>query len=286
MLRTRRQLEAVTQTTSHGLHNRCFLAPEIPPTIDRARVKGLCIEGDGGFEESRFTDIPDTVHSFPHLEYLRLPKRYVPELRPQAFPSRVRVLEIVGDGAIGFPEEITFPHVQRLTTDRVALRFGPQTFPRLKHLQFLLDSRRSMLAVLPELKLLQTLSIGPNRDGEIFRAVGASALRALNLAGGTMRALGGIERLESLTAIGLRSLDKLEDIDALTQLPKLNDVMITWCAKLSDYRPLLRLSALDYLDVFGCKNFDVAHYGPKLQTLRLKGLSLPPEGWLHRASKR
>src|SRR6516165_2024877 len=117
-----------------------------------------------------------------------------------------------------------------------------------------------MFPVLRDLSRLHSLSIGPNRDPEIFEAVGAKALAVLNLAGGAIDSLAGIERLRSLSAVGLRSLDKLKDISALPKLPKLKDVMITWCGKLSAFDPLLRLAALKYLDIFGCKSFRLDKY--------------------------
>jgi hypothetical protein len=274
MLRSERQLEQFAQEPWAAFRARAFLADRIPSDVDLDSVKALCIE-DQFHLETQCADVPACVHWFRSLEYLRLPKKYIPQLRQDSIPDSVRVLETVGDGLARFPEGISVPNVVRLVGGYVALQFTPKTFPRLKHLDLRLDSRRTMLAVLSELSQLQTLSIGPNRDGEVFGAVGAKALAVLNLAGGAIETLAGIERLRSLRAVGLRSLDKLKDISSLARLPKLQDVMITWCARLAAFDPLLQLASLEYLDIFGCKSFRSEEYALALAERNLKGLSLP-----------
>jgi hypothetical protein len=275
MLRTERQLEQFGQEPWAALRARAFLADRIPPDIDPGSVKALCIE-DHFHLDTQCADVPASVHRFRSLEFLRLPKRYIPQLRQDSIPDTVRVLDTIGDGPATFPEGITLPNVVRLIGGNAALKFTPKTFPCLSHLELRLDGKRTMLGVLRDLSQLQTLSIGPNRDTEIFGAVGAKALTVLNLAGGAIETLAGIERLRSLRAVGLRSLDKLKDIGALARLPKLKGVMITWCAKLSAFDPLLQLASLEYLDIFGCKGFRAEEYGPALADKNLRELRLPP----------
>ena len=284
MLRTEHQLEQFTEQRAES-QARAFLEDRIPKRIDPGSVKALCVE-DHFHVGTRYKDVPNCIHRFRSLEYLRIPTRYVPHLREDSIPSSVRVLETIGDCPATFPEGISLPNVVRLEAPTAPLKFTAVTFPNLRHLELRFDGKRSMFPVLRDLSRLHSLSIGPNRDPEIFEAVGAKALAVLNLAGGAIDSLAGIERLRSLSAVGLRSLDKLKDISALPKLPKLKDVMITWCGKLSAFDPLLRLAALKYLDIFGCKSFRLDKYQAALAGRNLRKLSLPPENWLRRASRR
>lgn len=276
MLRTERQLDPFRQEPWTAFRARAFLADRIPRDIDPGSVKALCIE-DEFHRDGRFDDVPDCVHRFRALEYLRVPKSYVAHLRQDSIPDTVRVLETIGDGPAAFPEGISLPQVVRLVSGNAALKFTANTFPRLRHLDLRLDGKRTMLPVLRELSHLQTLGIGPNKDAQIFGAIGAQGLATLNLAGGALTTLAGIERLRFLSAVGLRSLDKLTDIEALTRLPRLKDVVLTWCAGLSAFDPLLRLAALEYLDIFGCKRFRSEEYRAALAGRNLRELNLPPE---------
>jgi hypothetical protein len=250
------------------------LIDRFPDDLDPDTVKALCIEDQYQYE-TKCTDIPDCIHQFRSLQYLRVPNRYIPHLRPDSIPQTVRVLATDGAGAVTFPREISLPNVVRLDDGYAPLRFTPQTFPGLKHIHLQLDAKRTMLPVVRELTKLQTLSIGPNRDGEVFAWVGAKELTVLNLASGTLETLAGIERLRDLTAVGLRSLYRLKNIGALTRLPSLNDVMLTWCANLIAFDPLLRIASLKYLDIFGCKGYRADRYGAALAARKLKGLPLP-----------
>ncbi len=274
MLRTRQQLEHFNEVPWISKQSRAFLADKVPSNINYTAVKALCIE-DAFAHETDFIDIPPSIHLFPSLEYLRLPKKYVPHLQQGEIPASVRVLEIMGKGTVTFLDKLSFPQIEWLKGLPTALKFAKDTFPHLRHLTLRLDSHRTMLPVLAELDQLETLGIGPNHDGAVFAAIGEDRLTTLALGSGKIQTLDGIERLQSLVAVSLTNMDKLENIDGLARLSKLSEVNITWCANLSNYDPLLRISTLQHVEIFSCKKFDMLNYGPKLQSLPLKTMRMP-----------
>lgn len=274
MLRTVQQLEHFNQEPWIAGQAHAFLAEKIPPDINFRAVKALCLE-DVFYRETNFTDIPESLHLFSNLEYLRLPKKYIPQLRQGDIPDSVRVLEIIGEGTVTFPGKLAFPQVERLAGIPTALKFTRYNFPHLRHLTLRLDSRRTMLPVLAQLDRLETLGISPNHDGAVFEALAGTHLTVLALGSGQIRTLDGLERLQSLVAVRVTNMDKLENIESLVKLPGLAEVEISWCANLSNYEALLALPALEHLSIFGCKKFDPNKYEAKLKSLPLKTLSYP-----------
>lgn len=274
MLRTEQQLENFNQEPWVEVRPRTFLAGKIPLELDLATIRALCLE-DVFAGQTDFTDIPGSLHLFPGLEYLSLPKKYVPQLQPGDIPESVRVLEIIGEGPATFPGVVSLPQIEQLAGLPTALKFTKYTFPRLRHLTLRLDRQRGMLSVIADMDQLETLGISPNRDGAVFEAVEKLKLVALYLGSGAIQTLDGIERLQSLRTVRLTNMDKLTNIEGLARLSNLTEITISWCANLVDYEALLEIPTLEYLEIFGCKKFDSRSYGPRLQSLSLKTLRHP-----------
>jgi hypothetical protein len=274
MLRSEQQLAHFSQQPWVSLRRRAFLADAVPAHIAPTAVKALCIE-DVFAHETDAVDIPSSLHRFPRLAYLRLPKKYVSSLRQGDIPSSVQVLEIIDTGAATFPAHISLPQVRQLAGIPTVLKFTPHTFPQLRHLVLRLDRQRTMLARLADFDSLETLAMTPNHDNAVFAAVSPARLTALTLGGGSLKTLNGIERLQQLVSVGLSGMNSLETIEALLKLPKLAEVSIAYCANLAQYDALLQIATLERLTIFGCKRFERNLYRPRLEELHLKMLSLP-----------
>lgn len=273
MLRSDRQLAHFGEEPWISLQARAFHADIVPASINPSAVIALCLEDVFGYETD-YVDIPPSLDHFPNLAYLRLPKKYIPALRPGDIPNSVRVLEVIDPGSATFPANIRLPGVKQLEGIPTALKFTSNNFPHLRHLTLRFDRQRTMLPRLAKFDSLESLAISPNHDGAIFAALSPTCLTALVVGGGALQRLDGIERLQNLVQVGVNRMDKLESIEALARLPIVQEITIQYCAILAHYDALLHIPALEELAIIGCKRFDSAQYRSLFEALDLKKLTL------------
>jgi len=184
-----------------------------------------------------------------NLRSLEVPVRFAASLSPEQFPSSLQRLSFDGDGRSKglLPSGRVFPEIRVLHALDSELRFERESFPDLRELTTRLDPKRSLLDVIATYPSLDSLHIRPLKDTTSLDRLEPCSIESLTLTAGALPSLDGIQRIRGLRCLALQSLDNLVDITALEQCTSLEILQIQWCAKLTDYRPLLKIPALQSL---------------------------------------
>jgi hypothetical protein len=195
-----------------------------------------------------------------NLESLGIPVRFAKTLSPDQLPPQLRRLAFDSDGKTRgvLPADRVFPGIEDLNGDNAVLDFAKRSFPNLRVLASRLDPKRSLLDVIAEYPRLDILEIGPIKEETAIGRIAGCSIDFLNLEGGSLPSLAGLERLEGLRCLRLKQLDKLEDIRALESCPSLERLEIHSCARLRDYASLLKIPTLQSLFLFRNLKLDKA----------------------------
>ena len=197
------------------------------------------------------------------------------ENRQLIIPESEVTLEIIGDGTFTMPPDFSFPQITEISSPYCALKFTNKTFPNLEKISFLkLDSKKRMLAELPNLEHLKSLGIGPNSNETIFNYLANSRINELNLSGGKITSIDGISKIKELTNIRLHNLSSLTDISDLHNLNSLKTLNILYCTKLSEFDVVYSLKTLSELSITNCKAFDNSKYEKTINAMDINNINI------------
>jgi hypothetical protein len=184
------QLFMASNPAGNGLQQQLAdgLAAEwgsLPPGIAPRAVRALRLFDPTAEHKT----IPSSIYDLSKLDFLGVPAHLLGVIDPAALPPSVRTLWVETEGTASIPRTSVFPHVERLLSASFrmpTLQFESRSFPALRHLHVRLDRKEKMLTVIPEIRQLVELSIGPVSNGRIFEPLRGLDLQYLILWRGTL----------------------------------------------------------------------------------------------------
>jgi hypothetical protein len=242
----------------------------LPTGVAADAVKYLRLFDDGATRES----LPE-LEGFTNLEYLSVPAHLAHALRAASLPKPLKTLVIEGDRPSSLDPSVRLPGIVRVIADG-ELTFSADAFPALQYLGLKVAKRSPMLGVFPELDLRE-LSVQPITDASFFTRPLGAKLEYLGIRGGTLAALDGIEKLQTLTDFRASKLTKLSDLSPLAKLANLAEVSILHCPNLLVVEPLTLAPSLRRVLFWRCKDKAkaIAKATPAFERLNLEEFAAP-----------
>jgi Leucine-rich repeat (LRR) protein len=165
------------------------------------------------------------LHRFSSLRSLFITNRTL---------SRLDALTALGD-----LEELSVESQRPFTIDLVH-------WPKLRYLCFLWNSEFRNLSCAPNLAHLRVFSW---KETDLRKLLDAPQLEALDILGGRLLSLRGIETCDELNALQLVRLTKVADFAGLATLRELTSLRIDTCKKFASLDVLAGLENLEDLDI-------------------------------------
>lgn len=211
--------------------------------------------------------IPHFIPRLPELCSLRLPSQIAPTLRPEMIGGHVKELTFYGtydprywnNKTVAFPADVVLPGIESLSGEALCyrvetrFRFAPTLFPNLRSLGFTFDAKRQFVHTLRELPHLVAVSAAAFDSIEnLADLLPCQQLVSLTLSWNkSIETLSGIERFPNLRYLKLGSLTQLRTLDGIDALRKLEFVGVYWSKRVENVDALLDLPALRAVDTFG-----------------------------------
>jgi len=207
---------------------------------------------------AKVTEVPALVARLPHLVQLSIgPGNVEPaligRLRAEMFPPSLRHLTLLpGQGNHAWKGG-AMPQLLSLFVDR-PLRFEPADFVGLQSLAVVPDARGAVLDRALQLPLREFDLLDVPFDEALFARLAPLPLEAFGLVGGRrLASLDGMEALGGLRALRMKNQHALQRIGAIAGLPRLAQLDIQYCTKITDIATLGELDGLERLTLVGCR---------------------------------
>lgn len=223
-------------------------------------VRSLVVEDVFYKEYEGSRSLPEVLPRLRHLEYLALPIPYIKDLERDAIPASVRVLAAIGKGSARFQKGLQLPHVTQLLAWEAQVDFDEGAFPSLVRLAARTSTERSW-KLLAKLQL-GGLDCGPIGSSAAFHHLRGEGLTHLNVHGGSIESLEGLQRLEQLRYLRLKNLPRLRDISALRHLPALVELDILYCSAIEQPEVLAEIPPLRRLLLVRCRGLTAESLSP------------------------
>lgn len=160
------------------------------------------------------------LERLPHLEKLLIINRTLADLTPINRLTRLRALTLESNSIFD-----------------VDLR----AWPLIEELSVTWHRKFSGLSAAPN---LTDFRIWSWKDRDLQRLSEAPQLRSLEIIGGSLRTLSGIEHCKKLEKLSLAYVSKVEDFEALSRLGSLHSLEIWACKRFNQVEPIAHLRSL------------------------------------------
>jgi hypothetical protein len=239
---------------------------DCPSVVTNATAIAIRAQGLSG--------VPTWLRSCVNLRYLAIPSYLADFISSGALPDGLTTLELTGDQNARFGE---FVHdsIERIVAPSAVAIFSPSVFPQLRHFHSVSDRKRSVLRELRSIGVfLKSATISPYSSCTDLSLLLEENLGYLRLVGGGASSLEGISRFCWLTSVHLHDLPRLASIRGLTDLPRLQDLSVGYCAGIRDVTAIARVATLRRLSFYGCDKLLSASDITRFEKMNLESLSL------------
>lgn len=200
--------------------------------------------------------IPDWLAASTNIEYLLVNQLVLNAAGFLNLPRQLKTLEVFNpDKPVKVPEDVILPELERLFVLPVEIAFKKENFPNLRALGARLDGKGLLLKALSEYQRMPQLHLGGLKSSEQLKELACLDVEVLKIDGGAVESLDGIEVNKKISALWINNLKKLKNIDAISQLPNLELLMIWYCNGIESYEVVFDVKKLTHFQTNGCKHF-------------------------------
>jgi hypothetical protein len=245
--------DAAYQTTARFAKERLEHAFRIE-ALDQSSIEVFETASSMEIRGDSILRIPEWLHRCVKLKFLLLPVHLASQLQSDSLPRSIETIDFSGDGRAKISDQFVHGQVKRLMSDaNAAVAFKPSSFPSLEYFHFLSDKKKRLLMELHKSNVrLVAATITPFSHPNDLNALFEGSLKYLRLGGGLANNLQGIERFAQITDLNLHNLSRLEKIEPILQLGRLQDLSIGYCNRIQDLEKIAKVRSLRRLLLYGC----------------------------------